>query len=117
MRAMDWSQASLGPVGSWPQSLRTSGAVCLNSAFAIVVWWGPELVMLYNDAYSAIVSNKHPRALGAPGKQVFPEIWDTIAPMLDAVMNRGEAVRADDLLLLLQRHGYSEECYFTFSYS
>ncbi len=117
MRLLDWSKTSLGPLSSWPQSLRTSVSICLNSAFAILVWWGPDLVMLYNDAYSALVSNKHPKALGSPGKEVFPEIWDTIGPMLAAVMLRGEAVRADDLLLSLQRNGYAEECYFTFSYS
>ena len=117
MRLLDWSKTPLGPVERWPQSLRTSVSVCLNSAFAILVWWGPELVMLYNDAYSAIVSNKHPRALGAPGKDIFPEVWDTIGPMLEGVLKRGEAVRADDLLLVLERNGYAEECYFTFSYS
>src|SRR5512141_900001 len=117
MREIDWSQTPLGPVESWPQSLRTSVSICLNSAFAILVWWGPELVMLYNDTYAPIISNKHPRALGSRGRQTFPEIWDTIGPMLGRVMKQGEAVRADDLFLLLDRNGYPEECYFTFSYS
>ena len=95
MRSLNWSATSLGPVDTWPQSLRTSVSICLNSAFAFLVWWGPELVMLYNDAYSAIVSKKHPRALGSPGKDVFPEIWDTIGPMLEAVetSNGGIALR------------------------
>jgi signal transduction histidine kinase len=117
MRTIDWSRTPLGPVDEWPQSLRTSVSICLNSAFAILVWWGPELVMLYNDTYAPIISNKHPRALGACGREVFPEIWETIEPMLDGVMKRGEAVRADDLFLLLERDGYPEETYFTFSYS
>ena len=117
MRALDWSKTPLGPVETWPQSLRTSVSICLNSAFAILIWWGPELVMLYNDPYHQIISNKHPKALGAPGKEIFPEIWNTIGPMLHRVMHQGEAVRADDLLLFLERNGYSEECYFTFSYS
>ena len=73
--------------------------------------------MLYNDAYIPVISSKHPRALGAPGHKIFPEVWDTIGPMLDTVLSRGEAVRADDLLLVLDRNGYPEECYFTFSYS
>jgi signal transduction histidine kinase len=73
--------------------------------------------MLYNDAYSAIVSNKHPKALGSSGREIFPEVWETIGPMLDSVMKQGRAVRADDLLLSLERNGYPEECYFTFSYS
>ncbi len=117
LRSLDWSSSPLGPLEQWPQSLRTSVSICLNSAFPILVWWGPELVMLYNDAYAPIISNKHPQALGSPGQRVFPEVWDTIGPMLQAVMLRAQAVRADDLLLFLERNGYSEECYFTFSYS
>jgi PAS domain S-box-containing protein len=117
MRQLDWSQTSLGLVEKWPQSLRTSVSICLNSAFAILIWWGSDLVMLYNDAYIPLISNKHPRALGSNGKDIFPEVWDTIGPMLAGVMQRGEAVRADDLLLFLNRKGYPEECYFTFSYS
>jgi len=117
MRTMDWSRTKLGPVERWPQSLRTSVSTCLNSRFAILIWWGPDLVMLYNDAYRDIIASKHPTALGSPGRECWPEIWDTIGPMLEGVIQRGEATWADDLLLLLARHGYAEECYFTFSYS
>lgn len=117
LRRHDWGKSPLGPVSDWPQSLRTSISICLSSAFPILVWWGPELVMLYNDAYAPIISSKHPRALGSPGREVFPEIWNTIGPMLEEVMVRGKAVRANDLPLFLVRNGYPEECYFTFSYS
>jgi signal transduction histidine kinase len=117
MRTMDWSKTKLGSIDQWPQSLRTSVSTCLNSRFAILVWWGPDLIMLYNDAYREIIASKHPSALGNPGRDCWPEIWDTIGPMLDGVMQRGEATWSDDLLLLLARHGYPEECYFTFSYS
>ena len=117
LRSVDWTKTPLGAVDGWPQSLRTSISICLNSAFAILVWWGPELAMLYNDAYVPIISSKHPRALGARGREIFPEVWDTIGPMLTSVLVGGEAVRADDLLLVLDRNGYPEECYFTFSYS
>ncbi|MGA8299171.1 MAG: ATP-binding protein [Terriglobales bacterium] len=117
MRTMDWSRTKLGPIERWPQSLRTSVSTCLNSRFAILVWWGPDLVMLYNDAYREIIASKHPAALGNPGRECWPEIWETIGPMLEGVMQRGEATWSDDLLLLLARHGYPEECYFTFSYS
>ena len=117
MRTMNWSKTKLGPIEQWPQSLRTSVSTCLNSRFALLVWWGPDLVMLYNDAYRDIIASKHPAALGNPGRDCWPEIWDTIGPMLDGVMQRGQATWSDDLLLLLARHGYPEECYFTFSYS
>jgi signal transduction histidine kinase len=117
MRTMDWVKTKLGPIDEWPQSLKTSVSTCLNSRFAILIWWGPDLIMLYNDAYREIIASKHPAALGHPGRDCWPEIWDTIGPMLDGVMQRGEATWSDDLLLLLARNGYPEECYFTFSYS
>jgi PAS domain S-box-containing protein len=117
MRSMDWSATRLGPVENWPQSLKTSVSTCLNSRFPILIWWGPDLIMLYNDGYRQIIGSKHPAALGHPGKDCWWEIWTTIGPMLDAVLNRGESTWSDDLLLLLERHGYLEECYFTFSYS
>lgn len=117
MRTIDWSSTRLGPIQQWPQSLRTSVSTCLNSRFAILVWWGPDLIMLYNDAYREIIAAKHPAALGHPGRECWPEIWDTIGPMLAGVMQLGQATWSDDLLLLLARHGYPEECYFTFSYS
>jgi signal transduction histidine kinase len=117
MRSIDWASTPLGPVSAWPQSLRTTVSTCLHSRFPILVWWGPELVMLYNDAYVSLIGGKHPQALGAPGREVFPEIWSIIGPMLGGVMARGEATWSEDQLLLLERHGFSEECYFTFSYS
>ena len=117
IRSRDWSISKLGPIEHWPQSLRTSVSTCLNSRFALLIWWGPDLVMLYNDAYRDIIASKHPAALGNPGRDCWPEVWDTIGPMLEGVLQRGEATWSDDLLLLLARHGYPEECYFTFSYS
>jgi PAS domain S-box-containing protein len=89
----------------------------LNSKFAILIWWGPDLVMLYNDAYRDIIQAKHPAALGRPGRESWPEIWSTIGPMLEGVLQRGEATWSNDFLLPLERNGYPEECYFTFSYS
>jgi signal transduction histidine kinase len=117
MRSIDWASTPLGPVSAWPQSLRTTVSTCLHSRFPILVWWGPELVMLYNDAYVTLIGGKHPQAVGSPGCDVFPEIWSIIGPMLEAVMTRGEATWSEDQLLLLERHGFAEECYFTFSYS
>jgi hypothetical protein len=117
MRTFDWSATALGPAETWPQSLKTTVSTCLDSRFAILIWWGPELVMLYNDRYRTIIGDKHPHALGARAIEVWPEIWHIIAPMLEGVMRRGEATWSDNLLLELERNGYQEECYFTFSYS
>ena len=117
MRQLDWSTTALGPVDCWPQSLRTSVGTCLNCAFPIVLWWGPELTILYNDEYKQILGpEKHPAALGQPGAQVWAEIWDVIESMLMQVYTRGEATRSRDLLLHVDR-GYPEEAYFSFSYS
>ncbi|HVA90459.1 MAG TPA: PAS domain-containing protein, partial [Chloroflexota bacterium] len=118
VRALDWSTTPLGPSESWPQSLRTALSICLASRFPILIWWGPDLVMLYNDAYRPILgATKHPRALGQRGRDCWPEIWDLIGPMLAGVLTTGEATWSDDQLLPLDRNGYVEECYFTFSYS
>lgn len=117
MRSLDWSQTHLGPIELWPQSLKTSVSICLASRFPIVMYWGPEYVVLYNDAYSTILGSKHPWALGQPCRDCWAEIWDTIGPMLQGVVNSGQATWSDDLQLLLKRHGYPEECYFSFSFS
>ena len=117
MRSLDWSKTPLGPPESWSHILKTFVSTCLNSRFAILIWWGPELVMLYNDRYREILGDKHPAAMGQRGEACWPEIWDTIGPMLRNVMDAGEATAANDLYLPLERHGYPEECYFTFSYS
>jgi signal transduction histidine kinase/ActR/RegA family two-component response regulator len=117
IRAKDWATTPLGPVETWPESLRTSVSICLNCSFPILIWWGPELVKIYNDAYAEIIAAKHPHALGNPGRAVWPEIWDIIGPMLGRVLDAGEAFPANDLRLDLHRKGYSEECYFSFSYS
>jgi PAS domain S-box-containing protein len=116
MREFDWSKTALGPVERWPQPLRTSVSTCLESAFPIILWWGPELAVLYNDEYRPMLGPKHPKALGQPGAKVWSEIWDVIAPMLSQVMERGEPTRSRDLLLHIDR-GYPEEAYFSFSYS
>jgi PAS domain S-box-containing protein len=118
VEAADWSAGPLGDPQAWPQSLRTAVGICLSSRFPILVWWGPQLVMIYNDAYRPMLGEtKHPRALGAPGREVWTEIWDVIGPMLEQVMAGGGATWAADQLLVLDRNGYPEECYFTYSYS
>jgi PAS domain S-box-containing protein len=117
MRSNDWSKTALGPIEDWPQSLKVSAGICIASRFDLIVWWGPQLIMLYNDSYCRTLAGKHPHALGRPGKEVYPEIWDVIGPMLEHVLARGEATWSADLLLLLERNGYLEETYHTFSYT
>ena len=117
MRSMDWSNTSLGPVENWPRSLQVSAGICVSSRFDLIVWWGADLVMLYNDSYRRTLGRKHPGALGRPGREVYPEIWDVIGPMLEQVLATGEATWSVDLMLLLERNGYPEETYHTFSYT
>src|SRR6185436_13146449 len=97
MREHDWEGTVLGPVEGWPQSLKTSVSTSLTCAFPIVVWWGPDLAILYNDEYRACLGLKHPSALGERGAKVWAEIWDVIGPMLSQVMERAEETRSRDL--------------------
>jgi PAS domain S-box-containing protein len=117
MRSKEWQGTPLGPIENWPQSLKVTAGICISSRFDLIVWWGPELIMLYNDSYCRTLGEKHPRALGTPGREVYPEIWDVIGPMLKHVLETGEATWSADLLLLLERNGYPEETYHTFSYT
>ena len=117
VRAKDWSETPLGPRSGWPQSLRSAISICLGSRFPIVIFWGAEFVVLYNDAYAQILGSKHPQALGRRCRDVWAEIWDVIEPMLQSVVATGEATWSDNQLLVLKRHGFPEECYFSFSFS
>ncbi|MBD1906275.1 response regulator [Trichocoleus sp. FACHB-832] len=117
MRSRDWSQTPLGAVETWPQSLRTIVPLVLNSRFPMVIWWGKELVLLYNDAWQPILGTKHPKALGRPGQEVWLEIWDIIGVQLESVLETAQATWSDDMLLLVDRYGYTEEAFFTYSYS
>ncbi len=118
LRAFDWSCSSLGPAAQWPHPLKLAVSIALNSRFPIVLWWGAELAMLYNNAYRPILgANKHPGGLGRPAVESWAEIWDIIGPPLRGVMERGEASWAEDQLLPMDRFGYLEEAYFTYSYS
>ncbi|NJL22386.1 MAG: hypothetical protein HC895_18755 [Leptolyngbyaceae cyanobacterium SM1_3_5] len=118
VRSFDWTATPLGAIESWPQSLRTAASICLNSRFPMVLWWGEELRLIYNDAWRQILGrDKHPRALGSPGHQIWPENWDIIGAQLHGVLETGAATWSDDLLLPTFRYGYLEEAYYTYSYS
>ena len=117
MRSIDWSRTPMGPVDSWPQSLRTAVSILLNSRYPMFVWWGPDLIALHNDAYVPILGAKHPRALGRPAAETWAEVWDVVGPLAARVLEHGEATYSERLRLLMERRGYEEETYFTFSYS
>jgi PAS domain S-box-containing protein len=116
IRQFNWSQSSIGAVEHWKQSLRSALSICLNSNFPIAIYWGKELCLLYNDAWSPIPGDKHPWALGRPAKEVWPEIWADIEPQF-AKAFAGEPGGSKDALLPMQRHGYTEECYFDFTFT
>lgn len=116
IRAKDWAATPLGAIDDWPQSLRSAVSILLPSKAQIVVFWGPELVAIYNDAYRPVFGSKHPTALGKPAREAWSEIWDVLEPLFGGVVNDGEAFWAKDHLFALERHGYAEETYFDVSY-
>jgi PAS domain S-box-containing protein len=116
MRAFDWAATPLGNPSGWPVTFRTACRICLSSRFPMIVWWGPDLLFFYNDAYLPLLGDHHP-ALARPGREVWTEIWHIIGPMLDGVLTTGVATWSEDLLLPMNRHGYWEETYWTYSYS
>jgi len=118
MRSLDWSQTLLGPASAWAQSLKTAVSIILNSRYPMFIWWGKEYANLYNDAYRPILgASKHPQFLGQSAKDCWAEIWDVVGPLADSVLNTGQPTWSDNLQLFMDRHGYLEETYFTFSYS
>ncbi|MCR5879183.1 PAS domain-containing sensor histidine kinase [Phenylobacterium sp. J367] len=116
MRAHDWSTSSLGPPETWPQSLRTTVSILLNSGHPMFVAWGPDLGFIYNDAYAVILGDKHPDALGRPFADIWADIWTDILPLIETALS-GEATWSEDLYLRMFRHGYWEDTWWTFSYS
>ena len=118
-RSYDWAQTSLGSPDQWPQSVRTAVSIVLNSRFPMFLFWGPDLICFYNDAFRPSLGNegKHPWALGKMGKDVWEEIWPTIKPWIDQVLGGGEAIWMEDQLVGFYRNGQMEDIYWTFSYS
>ncbi len=118
-RCYNWEQSSLGPPAQWPQSLRTTLGILLHSKFPMFLFWGKDAVCFYNDAYRPSLGNngKHPFALGKPGVEVWPEIWNDIKPQIDTIMAGGEATWHEDQLLPIYRNNKLEDVYWTYSYS
>src|ERR1700728_1451751 len=117
MAALDWGQTPLGPTESWPHSLRAVVRVMLDSRYAMWMAWGPQLTFFCNDAYLPTVGLKRDWVLGARSDEVWKEIWPDIGPRIEHVLASGQATWDEGLLLFLQRSGFSEETYHTFSYS
>ncbi|MDX3373138.1 SpoIIE family protein phosphatase [Streptomyces sp. ME02-6991-2A] len=118
LAAVDWATHPLGPPAHWPQSLRTAVSILLSSRFSMWMAWGPELTFFCNSAYRRdTLGSKYPWALGRSASEVWAEIWDDIGPRIDTVLDTGDATWDQALLLFVQRSGYPEESYHTFSYS
>jgi two-component sensor histidine kinase len=117
MRAHDWSKSLLGEPTTWPDLLKSTVATCLASRFPMVIWWGPDLIMLYNDAWQPILGDtKHPAGLGRPGRESWPETWPIVGQQFESAL-KGVASWSEDLLLASDRQGFMQECYFTYSHS
>ncbi|MGE0450273.1 MAG: ATP-binding protein [Vicinamibacterales bacterium] len=116
-RAFAWDETPLGPLATWPVSLRSTAALVLESRFPMTLWWGADLRHIYNDAYIPVLAGKHPDALGRPAADVWSEIWHILGPQSRRVLEGGGATWNEHLLLPMQRKGFLEETYFTFSYS
>jgi PAS domain S-box-containing protein len=117
MRAHDWSAGPLGDPATWPQGLRTTLRVILTTRHPAFVFWGPSLICFYNDAYrQSLGPEKHPAALGAPGRAVWPEIWSIIGPQIEQVMRGGETTWHENQLVPIERHGALQDVYWTYSF-
>jgi signal transduction histidine kinase len=118
-RGFDWDSTPLGPVAAWSHSLRTTAATVINSRHPMFLWWGPELIQMYNDGYrpSLGVGGRHPRALGMRAREFWTDIWEIIGPQIEGVMSAGEATWHEDQLVAIARNDRIEEVYWTYGYS
>lgn len=117
MRAYDWSSSPLGSPSTWPQSLRVTIRLMLNTRHPMFIWWGPDLIQFYNDAYRETMGpEKHPGALGGKGRETWAEIWDIIGPQIEHVMAGKGATWHEDHLVPVTRHGRREDVWWTYSF-
>jgi PAS domain S-box-containing protein len=117
-RGYDWSATSIGPVDTWPQSLRTAVRILLNTNHPMFIWWGPDLIQFYNDAYRQTMGpERHPSALGQRGRDCWAEIWHIIGPQIEQVMSGGGATWHENQLVPVTRYGRLEQVYWTYGFS
>ncbi|HEY8355892.1 MAG TPA: ATP-binding protein, partial [Ramlibacter sp.] len=117
MLSTDWAATALGPMDAWPRSLRIAVGICLNSRFPMFVWWGDALVNIYNDAYIPVLGRKHPAAFGHPARECWSDIWDVLGAQVEEVMVHGRSTWNERALLVMERNGFPEDTWFTWSYS
>jgi signal transduction histidine kinase len=117
MRAFDWTRTPLGPVESWSPALRMMVAFLLANRFPLLLWWDPEYISIYNDAYCPVLGTKHPWALGRPVRECWSEVWNILEPLIDTPFQGGPATWMEDMLLEINRYGFLEETHFTIAYS
>lgn len=118
-RRLNWAETPVGSPDRWPMSLRTTVSNILRSRFPMFLWWGPDMIQFYNDAYRPSLGNegKHPTALGQKGEVCWPEIWPIISPLHQQVITTGEPTWREDQLVPIYRNGKIEDVYWTYSYS
>jgi signal transduction histidine kinase len=117
IRNFDWSNTPLGPAQTWSPALRTTVGLMVANGFPLLLWWGPDYISIYNDAYIPILGLKHPRALGLPVRECWSEIWDILKPLIDTPFGGGPSTWIEDFELHIQRSGFVEETHFTVAYS
>ncbi|MGE6320752.1 ATP-binding protein [Pseudomonas oryzihabitans] len=117
LRTHDWSESPLGAPSQWPQSLRSALSICLNSSFPTAIYWGPELLLLYNDAWAPIPAERHPWALGRPAQEVWQDIWPVVGPQFGQVLSTGQGFSVFDQLLPMVRQGVVTETYWNYSFT
>ncbi|MGE6784483.1 response regulator [Ensifer adhaerens] len=117
IKGFDWAQTALGPTETWSPTLRIMVPFLLVNRFPLLLWWGPNYVSIYNDAYAPVLGAKHPWALGKPVSECWSEIWHVLQPLIDEPFHGGPATWNDDIELEINRHGFLEETHFTIAYS
>ncbi len=117
IRSLDWANTPLGPPGLWSPTLKMMVSFLLANRFPMLLWWGPQYIQLYNDAYRPVLGSKHPRFLGKPVHECWSEIWQVLQPLIDTPFHGGPATWMEDLELEIRRRGFTEESHFTVAYS
>ena len=117
IRKFDWAATAIGTPDTWSTALRTVVRMLLANRFPLLLWWGPEYISIYNDAYRPILGQKHPWGLGRPVRECWSEIWDVLKPLIDTPFHGGAATWLEDIELQLNRAGFTEETHFTVAYS